>query len=384
MWRQIIFVLLAFVTLDIRAASRPVQDNVAAALARAQGLFHDGQFQAAIDALLDLDKRIGNDPQSAADKLKVNLYLGLSYSGLNLMDQAKARFIQVCTADEKYSLNADLYSSKIITVFGQAKQACAEDRAAKAAPAADAVVRNTLREGQALYDKGRYQEALPYFGVVMSLDKTNEVAREYYKLTQQQLALATQRLYANWRENFNARKYDEAATVYFKLRSSDSESGARDIASRIEAEYEKRLGELAKAWQTACDARDQTQRISIQKEANDLAAKMPFAQNVLSQMDQCIQKKCIYGDPALALTRVRTRVNPRIEPNLQRYVTRGIRATVQIDEKGNVTVSQILNANPRIADAIKAALEQWKFNPMVVDNQARCVETDLPINLIQP
>ena len=111
---------------------------------------------------------------------------------------------------------------------------------------------------------------------------------------------------------------------------------------------------------------------------------MPFAQNVLSQMDQCIQKKCIYGDPALALTRVRTRVNPRIEPNLQRYVTRGIRATIQIDEKGNVTVSQIANANPRIAEAIKAALEQWKFNPMVIDNQARCVETDLPLILSSP
>ncbi len=51
----------------------------------------------------------------------------------------------------------------------------------------------------------------------MSLDKTNEVAREYYKLTQQQLALATQRLYANWRESFNARKYDEAAKLYRQI-----------------------------------------------------------------------------------------------------------------------------------------------------------------------
>jgi hypothetical protein len=75
----------------------------------------------------------------------------------------------------------------------------------------------------------------------MSLDKTNEVAREYYKLTQQQLALATQRLYANWRENFNARKYDEAAAVYFKLRSSDS-NPARETSLAASRRNTKTLG----------------------------------------------------------------------------------------------------------------------------------------------
>ena len=54
------------------------------------------------------------------------------------------------------------------------------------------------------------------------------------------------------------------------------------------------------------------------------------------------------------------------------------------DEKGNVTVKQVAKANPRIAEALKDAVEQWKFNPTIIDNQLRCVNTELPITLIQP
>ena len=86
----------------------------------------------------------------------------------------------------------------------------------------------------------------------------------------------------------------------------------------------------------------------------------------------------------LAMSRLRIRVNPQIEPGLQRYVARGIVVSIAIDEKGNVTVKDIAKANPRIADALKAAVAQWKFNPTVIDDQPRCVDTDLPITLIQP
>jgi len=86
----------------------------------------------------------------------------------------------------------------------------------------------------------------------------------------------------------------------------------------------------------------------------------------------------------LAMNRLKVRVNPEIEPGLQRYMGRGIVVSIAIDEKGNVRVKQVAKANPRIADALKAAVNQWKFNPTVIDNQARCVNTDLPIALIQP
>ena len=86
----------------------------------------------------------------------------------------------------------------------------------------------------------------------------------------------------------------------------------------------------------------------------------------------------------LAMTRLKTRVNPQIDPSLQRYVGRGIVVRVHIDEEGNVEVNEVANANPRIAGPIRTALEQWKFNPAVINDQARCVETGLPIAVIQP
>jgi len=86
----------------------------------------------------------------------------------------------------------------------------------------------------------------------------------------------------------------------------------------------------------------------------------------------------------LAMTRLKTRVNPQIEPALQRYIGRGIGVSIEIDEQGNVAVKEVVRANPRIADAIKLAVNQWKFNPTVIDNQPRCVKTELPIAAIQP
>ena len=86
----------------------------------------------------------------------------------------------------------------------------------------------------------------------------------------------------------------------------------------------------------------------------------------------------------LAMSRLKVRVNPEIEPSLQRYVGRGIIVSIAIDEKGNVTVKEVAKANPRIAEALRSALRQWKFNPTIIENQPRCVNTDLPITLIQP
>ena len=90
------------------------------------------------------------------------------------------------------------------------------------------------------------------------------------------------------------------------------------------------------------------------------------------------------SDPILAINRLTTRVNPMIDPALQRYVTRRMRVSVQIDVAGNVTVIGTSNVNARLADALKKAVEQWKFYPAIVNNEPRCVETELPITLIQP
>ena len=84
------------------------------------------------------------------------------------------------------------------------------------------------------------------------------------------------------------------------------------------------------------------------------------------------------------MSRLQYRVNPVIEPSLQQYVEKGTVVRISIDEKGNVAVKDVVNADSRIADALQVAVEQWKFTPTIIDNEARCLNTELPITLIQP
>ena len=57
---------------------------------------------------------------------------------------------------------------------------------------------------------------------------------------------------------------------------------------------------------------------------------------------------------------------------------------IETDEGGNVKVTQIKNTNIRMAEALKSAVEQWKFCLGIVDNQPKAVEAELPITFIQP
>ena len=51
----------------------------------------------------------------------------------------------------------------------------------------------------------------------------------------------------------------------------------------------------------------------------------------------------------------------------------------RIDEKGDVTVSSTQGNNPAFNDAVRVAVEHWKFLPTVDQNGPRCVETEFPI-----
>jgi len=63
---------------------------------------------------------------------------------------------------------------------------------------------------------------------------------------------------------------------------------------------------------------------------------------------------------------------------------RGIHVSVEIDEGWIVIVKKMMNANNRLAEALKGAIEQWQFYPAIIDGHPRCIETELPMTLIQP
>jgi len=86
----------------------------------------------------------------------------------------------------------------------------------------------------------------------------------------------------------------------------------------------------------------------------------------------------------LAMARLKTRVNPEITPALQGFMHGSqvtVRVKTRIDEAGNVTVGDAQGGNPTVSAAVRAAVEKWKFTPIIDQNGARCVDTEIPIFL---
>ena len=84
----------------------------------------------------------------------------------------------------------------------------------------------------------------------------------------------------------------------------------------------------------------------------------------------------------LVLTRLKTRFDPEIPQSLE-HLLRQTRVTVRvqtrIDEKGDVTVGQADGPNPVLTQAVRSAVQRWKFSPVLDADGPRCVDTELPI-----
>jgi hypothetical protein len=427
---QIILASLAIVSFQLGVARAQAQQDFSAELARAEILYRGGQFPESLILLTELEKRIGTDPRRTDDLVQVKLFMGLAHAALNQKDQAKSKFIEVCSLDSKYSLNPQDHQPEVVALYDEAKAGCASS-ARPAAPSALSIEESTFQGGKELYEKGQYTDALRYFNVVLALNSEHALAREYSELAQERLVLLADRGYTEWRSSFDARQFDKAAAAYNKIRD-DPQLAALKLSDRIQSEYQKALSDLVDSWKAACAARTLTRLGPILNEATSVASGLPFGRDALAQLRPCpsagtaqvaagnpvktpgparpsrvvvtdrappanvaspprgqapagqTPSSCIQGDPVLAMTRLKTRVNPKIDPSLQRYVGRGIVVRVHIDEEGNVEVNEVANANPRIAGPLRTAVEQWKFNPAVINDQVRCVETGLPIAVIQP
>jgi len=87
-----------------------------------------------------------------------------------------------------------------------------------------------------------------------------------------------------------------------------------------------------------------------------------------------------------ALARLKVRVNPVVPPAFQDIARRSqlnVRVKARIDEKGELFVLSTEGESPTMNTAIRTAIQQWKFSPIVDQTGPRCVETEIPI-VIKP
>jgi tetratricopeptide (TPR) repeat protein len=408
---RLILILAVLVSFSGEAATVPVFQGIPAELSRAQSLYFSAEFEASVALLRDLEKRIGNGAQRSNDLLQVKLFLGLALLGVNQAEEAKAKFVEVTSLNPEYTIDPGTFSPKVVDLFNEAKAISVEARCTQFCGRIDtliadgnfstaydqiklagagcscanakvgAVTEATFERGKQLYNDGRFDDAAKEFSAVLAMDEKHELARDYSQLIQERLQLTIRQGYADWRMSFDQRQFDKASAAYEKLRANVHPE-VTPLVIQIESEYNRVLSGFLSSWRAACTGGDHARSETIRNEAETVASGLPFAQNTLAQMQQCTSRVCIKGDPALALTRLKTRVNPELDPSLQRYVTRRIIVRIEIDEKGSVRVNEVVNANDRVASAVKDAVERWKFTPVVIDDHTRCVETELPVSLI--
>jgi len=53
----------------------------------------------------------------------------------------------------------------------------------------------------------------------------------------------------------------------------------------------------------------------------------------------------------------------------------------RIEDNGSVTVLDASGANVLVNNAVRAAVENWKFTPAMDENGPRCVDTEIPIGI---
>ena len=82
------------------------------------------------------------------------------------------------------------------------------------------------------------------------------------------------------------------------------------------------------------------------------------------------------------MVRLKTRVDPVPPPaayNLLRRSPLTVRVKTRIEETGSVTVNQTQGENAAVNEAVRSAVQRWKFSPAIVHDEIRCVETEIPI-----
>lgn len=427
---HIAFVLvLAFQSLAEPSSQADIKD----ALAHAEALYYSAHFDESVTLLTRIDQMLSEQHGDPKDKIETKLRLAVAYIGLNDNVKAKSSFMELYALNPDYTLDAQQFSPKVISVADDAKSEEEKDRcytaqtqartdiengqtarflellrsvgskctvlAAIAPQAAEALFRN----GMTAYKAGNFAGALSGFEAALSLAPEHELAREYADLTRDKLQVGQDRLLAQWQKDYNAHDF-QAATADYRAIKSAAANGDTKTITRVAEEYRKALSSLVDNWNKACGGVDSANMNAIRGQIADLLPEPSFGEDIRNQMKPCEEtakaavatvqpgaanvnpsQSCLEMQSALAMIRLKTRVDPVITNDLRSYLkSKGgavVHVKVRIGETGDVTVTAVQEGNPILAKNVQDAVSQWKFATVRDSTGIRCVDTDIPLAL---
>jgi tetratricopeptide (TPR) repeat protein len=408
------YLLVCFVLLSgASVASAAPADEVADALSRAEALYYEAKFKDAIDVLRRVDDLLRPQTGRVPEKISVKLQLALANVGLNDILQAKAALRDVYALDADYHMDEQQVPPKVLVLAEEAKAEQSQVRCQAAREEArnyfqkwDAVALVNLiqtmkpkcagleaiepdaaellyKTGVDSYKAGQFPDALNKFRMAVKLSPKHELALQYLDLTQSKVAVNADRQLLDFRKMLEARQFQEAAALYVGLRKS-ADSGSPQTIEQMRVEYRRTLLGVVDAWNRACASADTTTLDKIRGQLPETIADPLLADDILAQMKTCTKKGCLQMGTQLVLARLKVQVNPVIPIAAQDAARRGpvtVHVKARIDEKGDVTASEAGGGTPMLNEAVRTAIERWKFAPIVDQSGVRCVDTDIPVTI---
>jgi hypothetical protein len=399
--------LLLIISVGRFAWSAPV-DEINETLARAEALYYQADFTKSIELLLRLDDVLRTQSDHLQERINLKLQLALAYLGLNDSARAKVYFAELYALDSEYAMDSQTFSPKVVQLAEQAKAEQREVRCRTTLKIAEQQLemgnaegaRALIASGQAKcpamaaiapgaaelfykqgveeFRKARMASAQQKFRVAVELHPQHELAAQYLELTQNRLQVDADRALVAWRKDFNAGDLVSAAAEYRDLLSVSSS----ETINEVRAEYRKALSTLVESWNLACKNYDATRMEEIRAKAGKLLPEASLGEDILAKMTTCTPAGCLPMSAELALARLRTRVDPEFPQQVVAQLKASpvtVRVKTRINEKGDVVSSEPQAANPMLSSPIEAAVDRWKFFPILFQGEPRCVDTEIPI-----
>jgi tetratricopeptide (TPR) repeat protein len=282
---------------------------------QADNLYYQGQYADALAILTPLNDTLTNANRNPADQSKVKMLIGVTEIALGENDKARTHFRQFCAMNPSYVIDELKYPNKVVTVFKEAQQDCTKcvqicmrAEAATAAGDAKAIAesqsdsefcacasRNFARDeaalapGRQLMTQGKYIDAYRDFKKELDAVPNSAARREAVQTAQSKVDAQLEAAIAEWRQQFFARQWENAASTYDRIRAlaGDSSRTAQTDAAQVTAKYQSTFEDLISSWNAACANSDRVSLNAIRDWAKALDPTMTIQPTAANRMAPC-------------------------------------------------------------------------------------------------
>jgi tetratricopeptide (TPR) repeat protein len=415
-----------------RASAR---DDFEDTLTRAQALYYEARFKDSVELLLPVDEQLRQQPGHVSESIRVKLQLALGYIGQNQTGQAKSVFQEVCVLDASYSLDSSQFAPKVLALFDDAKAEqkrahcevrCGEiDKYSRSGdvqgllrlagePAEGCTCEAAAGAAELLYTQGveayrreDFAQAVEKLRAALKFRPQHDLAVQYAELAESKAKFIVEQKLLDWRKHFEAQEFPQAATLYRQLESVNFGGKADTALGQMRGEYRKVVSSRVESWNQSCSTSASQSLDTFRQQTRDLLPNEAIAADLISKSTPCEPEVtvpvakveafnastaaaptsaspaplCLEMQAQQAMARIKSQIIPTIPPERMPSTPVNFRVKVRIDETGSVSVTEIAGSNSYLNQAMRVAIERWKFVPAVVQDQRRCVETELPVVL---